>query len=340
VASQFDQDTLDHARLFDATAGRRSFHALPMGRSTNHLHVWRSLLEQAGFTLADIPREWESFWSFWCDQVQPAVREATGRGDIYGVGLPMVGAIQGNDPNTQFRQFVEAYEAHYVTRDGRLVIDEPLVRASLVKALGSYAGLYRKGCTPPDAIEWNDGSNNKAFLAQMVVMTPNLLLSIPNALKVERSEDYYRNTVTIEWPTGAYGQPLAIVAAFYESAWFKAGGGHIATAKEFAHFLVGEGWLAHWLDFAGDRMLPPFPALLQAPFWISPGDPHRMRSAIQFLTRPRIYDYVAASGEWRHQRVTTEGVWPKAIHRVAADGLSPEQAVDEAIARIKQILSE
>jgi hypothetical protein len=29
-----------------------------------------------------------------------------------------------------------------------------------------------------------------------------------------------------------------------------------------------------------------------------------------------------------------------AVHRVAAEGISPEQAVDEAIARIKQILSE
>jgi hypothetical protein len=28
------------------------------------------------------------------------------------------------------------------------------------------------------------------------------------------------------------------------------------------------------------------------------------------------------------------------VHRVAADGVSPEQAVDEAITRIKQILAE
>jgi hypothetical protein len=35
-----------------------------------------------------------------------------------------------------------------------------------------------------------------------------------------------------------------------------------------------------------------------------------------------------------------ERVWPKAVHRVAADGISPEQAVDEAIARIKQLLAE
>ena len=35
-----------------------------------------------------------------------------------------------------------------------------------------------------------------------------------------------------------------------------------------------------------------------------------------------------------------ENVWGKAVHRVVAEGISPEQAVDEAIARIKQILSE
>ena len=59
------------------------------GRTTNHIHVWENLLEQAGFTLEDIPKEWEAFWSFWCDQVQPAVRRATGRDDLWGVGLPM-----------------------------------------------------------------------------------------------------------------------------------------------------------------------------------------------------------------------------------------------------------
>jgi multiple sugar transport system substrate-binding protein len=35
-----------------------------------------------------------------------------------------------------------------------------------------------------------------------------------------------------------------------------------------------------------------------------------------------------------------ENVWGNAVHRVAAENISPEQAVDEAIARIKQILSE
>ena len=117
-------------------------------------------------------------------------------------------------------------------------------------------------------------------------------------------------------------------------------GEHVATAKEFVRFLVGEGWLAHYLDFAGDRLLPPMPKLLDAPFWLDPSDPHRMRSAIQLLTQPRclrLCGVSRATGGYDLRR--QENVWAEAVHRVAADGISPEQAVDEAIARIKQILS-
>ena len=58
-------------------------------------------------------------------------------------------------------------------------------------------------------------------------------------------------------------------------------GDNVDNAKEFVRFLVGEGWLAHYLDFAGERMLPTMPKLLEAPFWLDPSDPHRMRSAMQ-----------------------------------------------------------
>jgi hypothetical protein len=58
---------------------------------------------------------------------------------------------------------------------------------------------------------------------------------------------------------------------------------------------------------------------------------------MQFLTRPGpSWSYEVVSGDWRHWEAGS--VWPEAVHRVAADGISPEQAVDEAIAQIKQIL--
>ncbi len=85
----FDPDVLAWMTWRNARTGQRALYGLPMGRTTTHLHVWKSLLERAGLTVADIPKEWAAFWSFWCDEVQPAVRRATGRDDIWSVGLPM-----------------------------------------------------------------------------------------------------------------------------------------------------------------------------------------------------------------------------------------------------------
>ena len=241
-------------------------------------------------------------------------------------------SAEAPDTNDGFDQFMEAYEANYVTREGKLVIDDPEIRRRLIRAMDSYTALYRKGCTPPDAVAWDDRGNNKAFLAQGVVMTANESLSIPNALRAERPEDYYKNTATIEWPDGADGQPLAIVIGFCSAAAFKAGG-HVPLAKDFVRFLVEDGWLAHWLDFSGDRFLPPMPKLLDAPFWLDPerpaphgrGDPVPDPSAhLQvFGGAPAIRDIC-----WSDR----EHVWANAVHRVAAEGISPAQAVDEAIA--------
>ena len=43
-ANLFDPDTLERAMLLNGTTGRTALYGLPMGRSTNHIHVWKSLL--------------------------------------------------------------------------------------------------------------------------------------------------------------------------------------------------------------------------------------------------------------------------------------------------------
>jgi multiple sugar transport system substrate-binding protein len=333
----FDPAALGSTVLLNGKTGQKSLYGLPMGRTTNHLHVWKSLLEQAGFALTDIPREWEAFWSFWCDQVQPAVRQATGREDVWGIGLPMSGVAY--DTWFQFHQFMAADQADYVTPDGRLVIDDPEIRRKIIEAMNSYTAFYRKGCTPPDSRAWANPGNNKQFIAQAVVMTPNETLSIPNALKGERPDDYYENVATIEWPLGRRGEPFPILGGILFALAFK-DGGNVGNAEEFVRFLVAEGWLMHYLNFSGERVLPPISKLLDQPFWLDPSDPHRMASVMQVSSRPLAHDYVVASGNWRHVRVDSENVWGKAIDHVVTDGISPEQAVDEAIARIKQILAE
>jgi multiple sugar transport system substrate-binding protein len=332
----FDPDALDRAVLVNATTGQKALYALPMGRTNNHIHVWSSLLERGGFTLADIPREWEPFWAFWCDEVQPAMRRVTGRDDIWGVALPMSPVY---DTHFEFLQFVAANQADYVTRDGQLMLDDPQIRQKLIEVLDSYTAIYKKGCTPPDSVDWSNTGNNKAFLSQTAVMTVNDTLSIPNTLKNDRPEDYAKNSATIEWPLGLAGEAFPIMGNIYLAVVFK-DGANGDTAREFVRFLVVEGWLAHYLDFAGERMLPAIVKLREGPLWLDPSDRHRMASVMQLALRPLAHNYAAASGDWRHDLVDQEYVWGSAVHRVAAEGISPEQAVDEAIARIKEILGE
>jgi multiple sugar transport system substrate-binding protein len=157
----FDPDALASVTWLNATTGQKALYGLPMGRTSNHIHIWKSLLEGAGYTLSRIPREWEAFWSFWCDEVQPAVRRTTGRDEIWGIGLPMSG--QAFDTWFQFHQFLSAYEADYVSPDGRLVIDDPEIRRRLIKAMDSYTAVYRKGCTPPDSLNWATPATTRSF---------------------------------------------------------------------------------------------------------------------------------------------------------------------------------
>jgi multiple sugar transport system substrate-binding protein len=172
------------------------------------------------------------------------------------------------DTDDELFQFQLAYGATWLDRERRLQVDDSVVRAGSIKALRAYTAIWRKGCTPPDSVSWTNIDNNKAFLAQTVVMTPNTTLSIPGALRTARPADYYKNAATIDWPDAANGQPLVIVGVIMRAVVFKVGG-NPGLAEDFVRFLAEEGWLAHWLDFAGDRWFPPMRKLVEQPFWLN-----------------------------------------------------------------------
>jgi hypothetical protein len=49
----FDPDALAWWMLVDRKTGERALYSLPWGRSTDHVHVWKRLLEQVGFAFND-----------------------------------------------------------------------------------------------------------------------------------------------------------------------------------------------------------------------------------------------------------------------------------------------
>ena len=69
------------------------------------------------------------------------MRRVTGRDDLWGVGLPL--SAEASDTNIGFEQFMQAYEANYVTPEGKLVVDDPEIRRRLIRAMDSYTAIYR-----------------------------------------------------------------------------------------------------------------------------------------------------------------------------------------------------
>jgi multiple sugar transport system substrate-binding protein len=330
----FDPDALASVTWRNAKTGQKALYGLPMGRTTNHLHVWKSLLETAGYKLADIPREWDAFWAFWCDTVQPAVRQATGRDDIYGIGLPM--SADASDTVTGLDQFRDAYGVAYLSPDGKPMLEDPAVKEKVVAILTDYTAIWSKGCTPPDSAKWANIDNNKSFHDERVAMTINSTLSISNALRAKRPDDYYQNIVTIQWPNGPDGKPFPIETGFIRVVVFK-DAKNVEGAKDFLRYLLSEGRLGTYLEASLGRGLPTMPALLETPFWQDPKDPHRT-AAVSQLGQPVALS--SASLNPKYGQVDEEAVWEKAVHRIVADGLTPEQAADEAILRVNEILAE
>jgi multiple sugar transport system substrate-binding protein len=161
IRDRFLPGQLEFGALPDSRTGRPSDFTVPLARASLYVHVWTSLLEQAGFALADIPTEWEPFWAFWCDKVQPAVRRALGREDVWGLGLAMSAA--STDMVDAVTQFMIAHQAYFWPAGGRRQLDDPSFRPNLIKALEEYTAPWRKGCIPPDAVHWKSPDNNKAL---------------------------------------------------------------------------------------------------------------------------------------------------------------------------------
>lgn len=166
-------------------------------------------------------------------------------------------------------------------------------------------------------------------------MTINSTLSITNALRAKRPDDYYRNTATIPWPKGPGGEPYGIETGFISVVVFKAAK-NVEGAKDFLRYLLSEGRLGAYLEASLGRGLPTMPALLQTPFWQDPKDPHRTAAARQ-LGQPVAPSYRNLNP--KYGRVEEQAIWEKAVNRIAVDGLTPEQAADEAIVQVKEILA-
>jgi multiple sugar transport system substrate-binding protein len=87
LQAKFEPRALSTTFLYNNVTQSRAYYAYPVKQQTMHIQYWKDMLADAGFKDSDIPTGWKEYWSFWCDKVQPALRQKTGN-RAFGIGMP------------------------------------------------------------------------------------------------------------------------------------------------------------------------------------------------------------------------------------------------------------
>jgi multiple sugar transport system substrate-binding protein len=336
IKDLYPASILEGIRLYNSIDQQRRDYTVPFSQSSNFIFYWQDLVEQAGYQKSDVPQEWDAFWSFW-RSVQDKLRQqakTTAEKNINGLGFSFSG--KAGDTYYLFEQILEAYDVQILTPDGKLHGDDPAVRQGIIKSLKWYTDFYQRGDVPQDSTKWLNPDNNDSLLNRAVVMTPNTSLTIPAALRQDE-DAYFKKLVTQRFPNKPSGQPMRHILTIKQAVIFTEAKNQ-ELAKAFLSYFIQPETINAYLKAAGIRNMPIAKPLWKDPYWMNPKDTH-ITIGNQVLnsadTRPFPTVYHPA-----YSVVTQENVWGNAIQRIVEEGVTPEQAADDAITQIKRIFAE
>lgn len=331
MADRFMPVALESVNLLNGQTGERAYYAFPTQQQTAHIHIWRSLLEDIGQSVDDVPGTWHEFWQYMCDQ-QDDLRRSTGNRNFFGVGQPM--SSSASDTIFHFMMFANAFNVEWMDADGNSVLRDH--REQLIEALDSYVMPVRERCNPPGAVNWVDSDNNVNFLNQVTLMTPNPSMSIPASQYTQNPDNYNHNIASIEWPDKANGDPIVYMTAIKTAVIFE-GASNVEGAKDFMRFLYEPENIGPYLEGSIGRWFPVMPELVDTPFWQDDSDAHRRIHRLQYMERPQnpfpfVYNH-------NFMQVMTENAIGKAVGRIVLENWSTEDAADELIERVESAVA-
>jgi len=331
---EYTEAALLTAHCYNSVSKKRSFYGVPYSQGVLPNHIWKPLVEKAGYKVEDIPKTWDAFYDFFKD-VQKKLR-TQGVRNVYGLGFQVT--TNGVDPDALFNSFLLAYGGQgIVTKDGKLHLDDPQVREAAIKALIYPAMAYKDGFVPPGAINWNDADDNNAFHAKQIVMDLDGTISTEVAVLSQGKKEDYDNILTMGLALSNDGNPVPSLAGFV-CGLIPKGAKNAAVAKDFLKFLIQPKVNNERLKAGLGRFLPPMPSIAKGdPFWLDPKDPHVVAYVQQGLLAPTVPNFWVFNPAVA--QVQNEHIWSAAWVDIMKDGMAPQAAADKAFKRIEEIFA-
>src|ERR1700751_2482889 len=327
---EFTETALLNAYCYNNVEKRRSFYGAPDIAVACPNHVWRPLVEKAGYKVEDIPKTWDAYYDFFKD-VQKKLR-TQGVRNVYGLGLQVT--TNGNDPNNLFNYFLIAYGGQdIVTKDGKLHLDDPQVREAAIKALTYPTTAYKDGFVPPGAINWNDADDNNAFHAKQIVMDLDGTISTEVAVLSQGKKEDYDDIVTMGLALGNAGQPIPS-GANNACGLIPKGAKNVEVAKDFLKYVIHPKVANERLKTGLGRNIPCMPSIVKADHWWF-DDPHRAAYTTQGLLSPTVPQFWALNPAYA--QVQSEHTWSQGWMDIIQGGMTPQAAAEKGVRRIEEV---
>jgi multiple sugar transport system substrate-binding protein len=332
-AAHYHPTALLSAKCYNNVTKTRGYYFVPDRAGVLPFHIWNSLVEKAGYKMADAPKTWDAFWDFF-KPMQKKLRDQGVRG-VYALGLQPT-TTGPADGNALFHQFLVAYGGNgIVTPDGTPHLDDPHVKEAVIKTLTYITTAYKDGYVPPGALSWNDADDNNAFHARQIIMDLDGTISTELALYHKKQE--YDDVVTMGLPLDNAGKPVASTLGV-GTTFVPKGAKNVEVAKDFLKYVIQPKVLNEYLKAGLGRWLPPMPDLVKNdPFWLDPKDPHRSTYARQGLLDPTVANYPAFNPGYAE--CNAQQIWGTAEADIIREGMTPQAAAEKALARIGAILA-
>jgi multiple sugar transport system substrate-binding protein len=327
---EYTEEALLSAYCYNSVEKKRSYYGVPWTTATLPNHIWRPLVEKAGYKMEDIPKTWDAYYDFF-KGVQQKLR-AQGSRNVFGIGFQL--NATGNDSNNLFNYFLIAYGGgNIVTKDGKLHLDDPKVREAAIKALTYPTTAYKEGFVPPGAINWNDADDNNAFHAKTIVM--DLDGTISTEVAIINNKPDYDDIVVQGLALDNDGKPVPAQAA-NNFGLIPKGAQNIEVAKDFLKYLIQPKVIGEYLKVGMGRNVPCMPSVVQEdPWWTA--DPHRAAYVKQALLDPTVPQYWVFNPAYAY--VQSEHTWSVAWADIMKDGMAPQAAAEKAFKRVEEIFA-
>jgi multiple sugar transport system substrate-binding protein len=329
---EYTETALLNAYCYNNVEKSRSFYGAPDISAASPNHVWRPLVEKAGYNVEDIPKTWDAYYDFF-KEVQKKLR-VQGVRNVYGLGFQVT--TNGNDPNYLFNYFLIAYGGQgIVTKDGKLHLDDPKVRDAAVKALTYCSTAYKEGFVPPGAVNWNDADDNNAFHAKQIVMDLDGTISTEVAVLSQGKKSDYDDILTMGLPLSNDGEPVPSEVT-NPSLLIPKGAKNVAVAKEFLKYSIQPKVANERLKTGLGRSIPCMPSIVKSDPWWSE-DPHRAAYVQQGLLGPTLPEFWAFNPAYA--QVQNEHAWSAAWIDIMQGGTAPQAAAEKAFKRVEDIFA-